>query len=213
MQNAPDKPSCQSELEPSLRPARAPLAAVNGFKSYKRDCDGIERGFGLSEREPRRQDDSDVSLARRAFCAIRRTQRHQELRVPTALYLHGRSSYFKENTPPPSKKKKQSEASFERRSLHCTLSTTLSVIRSVRYVTMHLLRTVTVPFGLRVSWKVASPFNLVSHLITLVGFPLDDTQVATVILRFVALATIVGVVKVMRVVGRAVERRTIERDN
>lgn len=40
---------------------------------------------------------------------------------------------------------------------------------------------------------------------TLGGFPLADTQVATVIFLFWALATMVGVVNVMRVIGRAEE--------
>lgn len=40
---------------------------------------------------------------------------------------------------------------------------------------------------------------------TLGGFPLADTQVATVIFLFWALATMVGVVSVIRVIGRAVE--------
>lgn len=40
---------------------------------------------------------------------------------------------------------------------------------------------------------------------TLGGFPLADTQVATVIFLFGALATMVGVVNVMRVIGRAEE--------
>lgn len=40
---------------------------------------------------------------------------------------------------------------------------------------------------------------------TLGGFPLADTQVATVIFLFWALATMVGVVKVMCVIGRAEE--------
>lgn len=40
---------------------------------------------------------------------------------------------------------------------------------------------------------------------TLGGFPLAETQVATVIFLFWALATMVGVVNVMRVMGRAAE--------